>query len=99
MTVKAYPSEARTDVTEWLNKNASNLRARMPFTDETVSLVGDAVEAAAAENNWVRTFPDTDEYLDVKDLTDDLTAHWNITEFLPSFVAAIAAELGYRHGE
>ncbi len=97
--VKAYPSEARTDVTEWLNKNASHLQARMPFTEETVSRVGDAVEAAAADNNWNRTFPDSDEYLDVKDLTDDLTAHWNITEFLPSFVAAVAAQLGYRHGE
>ena len=98
MTFAVDANEARTDIVNWLNKYGPALQFNNPFTAESVVLVGKAVESAAAENKWNRTFPDTEEYLDIKDLADDLTPYMEaIPEFHVNLIASIVGKLGYRH--
>lgn len=105
MTVKAYPSEARTDVTRWLNENGADRQGGNPFNEENIALIGNAVEAAAADGDWTRTFPNTEESRDTQGLAYDLAPHLDDIDSLPAFIgamltptfiAAVAAQLGYR---
>lgn len=105
MTVKAYPSEARTDVIRWLDENGPDRQHNHPFNEENIVLIGNAVEAAAADGNWTRTFPNTESNFDTQGLAYDLAPHLDDIDSLPAFIgamftstfiAAVAAQLGYR---
>lgn len=106
MTVKAYPSEARTDVMRWLTDNGADQQGDNPFSEENIVLIGNAVEAAAADGDWTRTFPNTEKNSDVQALAYDLSPHLDDIDSLPAFIGAmltttfigaVAAQLGYRN--
>lgn len=84
-------TEARNDVTVWFDTYKDAVPA------ESISQIGDAVEAAAIEGNWVRTFPDTDEMADVRALMEDIAPNLTVEDVLPSLIAAVVAQMGYRH--
>lgn len=106
MNVKASPSEARTDMTRWLEERGADRQGPNPFPEENIALIGNAVEAAAADGNWSRTEWNMESELDVLLLTMDLAPHMKPLKSLPvfigeilttTFIARVAGALGYRH--